>query len=341
MKIKKVLSVLVIMLLTVTAITGCGTGKKNEEKAIKITTTIFPQYDFAKRIGGDRADVKMLLKPGAESHSFEPTPQDIKTISESDLFIYTGGENDTWVKGILDSMDSKKKPKAIKLLDMVKTVEEEHVEGMEEEKHDHDSESSDEHDSEHKEDSHESESEHEDEHKHEVDEHVWTSPKNALQIAEKIKDEMIAKDKDGKEIYEKNFKELKSELEALDKEFKSTVDSAKRKTVLFGDRFPFRYLADEYGLKYYAAFSGCSTDSEASAKTVAFLIDKVKEEKLPVVFTIELSNGKIADTIVESTGAKKLTLHSCHNLTTDEMKKGVSYVDLMKENIKNLKTALN
>lgn len=339
---KKILAMAMVALLVMTTFVGCGSNKSADNgKKMKIVTTIFPPYDFAKKIGGDKADVSLLLKPGAESHTYEPTPQDIKKIQESDIFIYTGGENDDWVKKILASMGDKK-PKVLKLVDMVKTVEEEHVEGMQEEDHDHDKDKhkKGDHDKdEHKGDSHKKDKHEESE--HEIDEHVWTSPKNADKIAKTIYEEMAKVDKDNKDKFEKNYKELKGQLDDLDKEIREVVKNGKRKTILFGDRFPFRYLAKEYGLKYYAAFSGCSKDAEASAQTVKFLINKVKKEKLPVVFTIEMSNGKVAKSIVEATGAKQLMLHSLHNLTEDELKAKKTYVDLMKDNIKNLKQALN
>ncbi len=333
---KKILSICLILFLTVTTFTACSSKDNTDNGKIKVVTTIFPQYDFAKKIGGDKVDVKMLLKPGAESHTYEPTPDDIKDIENSDLFIYTGGENDHWIEEVLESASKKdSKLEEIKLLDIVKTLDEETVEGMEEEEHDHDHDKDEDHDKDDKHDDYDEDSD------HEIDEHVWTSPKNAIIIAEKIKDELIEKDKDNKSFYEKNFEELKKELESLDNDFSEVVKNGKRKTILFGDRFPFRYFANEYGLTYYAAFSGCSTDSEADAKTISFLIDKVKKEKLPVVFTIELSSEKIGDTIAEATGAEKLVFHSCHNLSKEDYEKGISYVEIMRKNLENLKKALN
>lgn len=351
---KKILSIITVFILVLTGLSSCGLKGENQNGKLKVMTTIFPQYDFAKKIGGDKVEVKMLLKPGAESHTFSPTPQEIKEVGDSDIFIFVGGENDSWVKKILEGIDSNK-VKTLKLLDMVKTLDEEIVEGMEDKEHDHDKDDDhDDHDKDHdseKDDDHDKDededhdkdhdSDKDDEHDHEIDEHVWTSPKNALVIAEKIKNEFIKKDKDNKEVYEKNFEELSKELKELDKDLEKTVSTAKRKTILFGDRFPFRYLAHDYGLKYYAAFSGCSTDTEASAQTVTFLIGRVQNEKLPVVFTIEMSNEKIADSIAEATGAKKLTLHSAHNLSEEELKNGITYIDIMKNNIKNLEKALN
>ena len=182
---------------------------------------------------------------------------------------------------------------------------------------------------------------HSHEHEEETDEHVWTSPKNAIEIVDKITSLICGKDPKNDDSYEKNSADYKEQLEQLDASFREVVDSAKRKTILFGDRFPFRYFADEYGLSYYAAFTGCSTETEASAATVAFLTDKVKEEQIPVVFTIELSNGKIADSICEATGAKKMTLYSCHNVTKEQMENGATYLSMMTENVDSLRAALN
>lgn len=328
-----------ILILTLAGLTGCTRGKTAlpeenpaegaaavpaAEQKLKIVTTIFPQYDFARQIGGEYADVRMLLKPGAESHSFEPTPQDIKTIQEADIFIYVGGENDVWVDSILDSLDSKK-PDTLKLLDCVDTVEEELAEGMEDGHDGHEGEEE------------RQEAEHDEA---ETDEHVWTSPVNAARIVEKIAAVMSGKDPAHARIFAANSAAYQKELEQLDADFRKTVQNGRQKLILFGDRFPFRYLADEYGLTYYAAFSGCSTETEASAATVAFLIEKVKEENLPVVFVMENSNGKIADSICEATGAQKLPLYSCHNRTKEQHERDATYLSMMRENVENLQTAL-
>ena len=290
---------------------------------LSIVTTIFPQYDFTKQIVGDKADVTMLLKPGLESHSYEPTPQDIKTIQSSDLFIYTGGENDTWIYGIIESMGDSA-PETMKLIDLVNTVEEEIVEGMQhdhgndrdyveyadyEEEHDH---------AEHEESEEDYKDREKDDHKHvhEVDEHVWTSPINAIKIVEQITNVLNEKDPINAEIYSENSAAYIERLKDLDQQFEDVIEHAKRKVILFGDRFPFRYFTDEYDLDYYAAFTGCSANTEASAATVAFLIDKVNELQLPVVFSIELSNEKIADSIVEATDAEKMTFHSIHKFVS-------------------------
>lgn len=241
-------------------LTGCGAVRGENEAddgKISVVTTIFPQYDFVRQIAGDSVDLQMLLKPGEETHSYEPTPQDIIAIQNSDIFIYVGGENDAWVEDILDSM-----PEAdmvtLKLMDCVDTLEEEHVEGMQEQPgHSHEEEE-DAH--------HEDEAEEEDAHSaHEIDEHVWTSPVNASKIVEQIKDLLVECDPDNEQTYEANAAAYEEDLAELDGEFRSVVDSAERRLVIFGDRFPFRYFADEYGLDYYAAFPGCASDTEPSA----------------------------------------------------------------------------
>ncbi|WP_312105291.1 metal ABC transporter substrate-binding protein [Pygmaiobacter massiliensis] len=330
---KRILAFSLAALLAL-SLSACGSTDPVETKKEKLTivTTNFPPYDFVRQIGGEAVEVTMLLKPGAESHSYEPTPKDIKAVQNADLFIYTGSENDVWVEDILSSLGGEK-PDTLKLLDCVPTVEEELVEGMEAE-HDHDEGESDTHT---KSDAHDEEEHNE----HEIDEHVWTSPKNAILITEKISQEMQQRDPNHAETYAKNAAAYLEKLNALDSELTEVTTHAKRKTILFGDRFPFRYLADAYGLNYFAAFSGCSSETEPDASTVAFLVDKVKAEQLPVVFTIELSNGKIADSICDATGARKLTLHSCHNLTKDEWERGETYLSIMEQNVKQLKEALN
>ncbi|HHU53449.1 MAG TPA: zinc ABC transporter substrate-binding protein [Clostridiaceae bacterium] len=306
-------------------------------KKLSIVTTIFPQYDFAKQIVGDKANVTMLLKPGLDGHSYEPTPQDIKTIQAGDLFIYTGGENDAWVDSIIESMGDQA-PETMKILDLVDTLDEEIIEGMQHD-HDHKDHDQEEHDHEDQEGHNHEEDEHE--HIHEIDEHVWTSPVNAIAIVEQITDALKAKDPVNAGIYSENCNAYIEKLEDLDQQFENVVDKGKRKVILFGDRFPFRYFADEYDLDYYAAFTGCSADTEASAATVAFLIDKVRELQLPVVFAIEFSNEKIADSIVEATEAEKLTFHSIHNLSVEELAAGETYISLMEKNLKVLEKALN
>lgn len=517
-KLKKIISILVVIAMVGIMMAGCNNSSTKEEvssspestsnsetnessnEKISVISTIFAPYDFVREVAGDNAGITMLLPPAAESHSFEPTPQDIIKIQDCDVFIYVGGDSDAWVDEVLESLDTSNM-KIISLMDTVSVVEEETVEGMEsdhghshgdeeidpanvtdrplsdfngkwisgiplindgsldaylshaaekeeitlDEKkkntlekwaseydnieikdnkliingneseysakgyeivegdhgtsvwykyeistpiesmptylifNDHQYTSHDEHEEEH-DDEHD---EHEEiahfhirfgnesfealissedptpyyfdssytgeeigefmsghSHETEYDEHVWTSPKNAKIIVQKISDTLCESDSQNSDIYKQNTTAYLEKLDKLDKDFQEVVDNAVRKTLIFGDRFPFRYFVDAYGLDYYAAFPGCSTETEASASTVAFLIDKVKAENIPVVFHAELSNEKMANTISESTDAKILLLHACHNVSKDEFEKGVSYIDLMNQNVQNLKEAL-
>lgn len=324
-KVFAILLINIVMIIGTMGFTGCSSNKENDGK-LNVVTTIFASYDFTRQIVKENGNVTMLLPPGAETHSYEPTPQDIIKISESDVFIYIGGENDQWVDEILDTIDTEN-IKIIKLMDLVETVEEEIVEGMEaEEDHEEGEATNDAH-------------EHDEE--TEWDEHVWTSPKNAITISKALAKEFEEIDKDNTKVYEENLDSYVSTLTQLDSEFEEVINNSKRDVMIFGDRFPIRYFVEEYGLKYYAAFPGCSSETEASASTVAFLIDKVKQENIPVVFKIELSTGNIANTISEATGAKVLTFYACHNLSKEDFDNGKTYVDFMRDNLKNLKEALN
>ncbi len=321
---KNLIKICSIVALCTFLLLGCNNiNNAQKDNKLSVVTTIFPQYDFVREIAGDNVNLSMLLKPGSESHSYEPTPKDIITIQNCDVFIYVGGESEKWTEDILNSIDTKN-IKIISLMECVDIVEEEIVDGMEHE--------------------HEDDKHHEDNLSHdeeiEYDEHVWTSPKNAIKIVNQISEVLSSLDEKNKEKYNKNTKEYITKLEDLDSLFKSIVNDSSRKTLVFGDRFPFRYFAYSYGLDYYAAFPGCSTETEASAATVSFLINKVKDDNIPVVFYIELSNEKMADTICEATGAKKLLLHSCHNITKKDFENGISYLDLMEGNAYNLVEAL-
>lgn len=337
-------------------LTGCGMsgqqteqngGKeqnKVENEKISVVATIFPQYDFVRQIAGDDVELKMLLKPGEETHSYEPTPQDIIAIQNSDLFIYVGGENDAWVEDILESMPDNGR-KTLKLVECVDTVEEEHVEGMKEERgHDHDDhDDHDEDDAEHEEDEadHEEHGQEETHSVHEIDEHVWTSPVNAVKIVEQIKEELCELDPENASVYEENAETYVEQLKELDQEFQDVVDHSKRKLMIFGDRFPFRYFAEAYGLDYYAAFSGCASDTEPSAATMAFLINKVRDENIKTVLKMELSNENIAKAIAEATNADVKEFYSCHNLTAEQFADGETYLSLMEKNVETLREVLN
>ena len=312
---KKIL-LIIILAIFLSGVTGCRQNKnaaaRNADGKINVTATIFPPYDFVRQIAGDRVNLRMLLPPGAESHSFEPSPRDIITIQNSGLFIYGGGDSDNWIDRILQSMDTDNM-RILAMMDAVEVVEEEIVEGMEEDN---------------------------EEEEIAYDEHVWTSPRNAIAIVRAITELLCETDAVNAELYGQNATAYIEELERLDAAFEDVVAGALRDTFVFADRFPFRYFADAYGLSYFAAFPGCSTETEPSAATVAFLINKIRAEKIPVVFHIELSNERMADTISGETGAKKLLLHACHNITTRDFDSGLGYLEIMRRNVENLREAL-
>lgn len=345
---KKLLACALAASVAIFGLTACSNQDKADAHKLKIVTTNFAEYDFARQITGDKADVKMLLKPGAESHSYEPSPQDIKTIQDSDLFVYVGGDSDEWVGDILESMD--KKPNTFKLMDAVDLMEEEVKEGMVHEHHDDDKDCCDEHKEHEHEHEHEEHADKHEEHadKHEehadepeMDEHVWTSPVNAIKIVEKMSAEIIKLDPNNADTYKKNTEEYIKKLQKLDGEFRDVVKNGKRKEIVVGDRFPFLYFVKEYGIEYYAAFPGCSKDTDTNPATIAFLTEKVKEDNIPVVFHIELSNEQMSKAIAEATGAKSELLNAVHNISDEDFKKGVTYIDLMEHNVEVLKEALN
>jgi zinc transport system substrate-binding protein len=318
----KHLIVFALLALFVPAMTGCERAPNAySNDKIGIIATTFAPYDFAREIAGDKANVSMLLPPAAESHSFEPTPRDIIEIQNCDVFIYVGGESDEWVNETLESMDTAKM-KIITLMDCVTVVEEEIVEGMEDEGDDGESITSGDEET-------------------EYDEHVWTAPKNAKAIVQKLSAAFSEADSANAAAYRQSETAYLAKLDELDAAFRAVADGAARKTIVFGDRFPFRYFADAYGLDYFAAFPGCSTETEPSAATVKFLVDKVTAEKIPVIFHIELSNENMANTIGEATGAKVLLLHACHNVSRDDFTNGESYLSLMTRNVEALREALN
>ena len=334
-----------VLMIFSAGLTGCGRTEEPEDGRMKVVTTIFPPYDFARAVSGGLADVTMLLSPGEEVHSYEPTPLDIKRIQGSDLFIYVGGENDVWVDRILDNM-GEERPRTLRMVELTDTVAEEIVEGMMEERGEH------EHSGEHEDHGELAESEEavyeehihsgdssEEEHE-EADEHVWTSPVKAAEITEAIAEKMAEIDPDNAESYRANARDYIAQILEIDAQFREITKNAARRTIVFGDRFPIRYFAEEYGLEYFAAFPGCSSETEPSASTMAFLIDKVRQEKIPVVFSIELSNGNISRAICESSEAVPRTYNSCHNVTRDQMENGATYVSLMTENLDVIREAL-
>ena len=289
----------------------CAPAAHASQEPLSIVCTIFPAYDFARQLAGDTAQVTLLLPPGGDCHSYEPSPRDIIRIQEADLFLYGGGESDHWVEEILSSMGDDA-PRAFRLTDCVTLLAEETTESME---------------------AHHEEAE--------MDEHVWTSPKNAMRIVEDLSAALCEIAPENADAYGAALTGYLGELEALDAAFEETVAQGKRDLIVFGDRFPFRYFAHDYHLRYDAAFPGCSEDSEPSVRTVISLVETVRAEEVPVIFYIEFSSRKTADVLAEETGAKELLFHSCHNVSAEELEDGATYLSLMWNNVAALKEALN
>lgn len=341
---------------------------------LKVAVTLFPYYDFVRQIAGDQVDLQMVIPAGMDSHSFEPTPADIRTIQHADVLISNGGTMEHWLDETLAALDTTSMT-IVTMMDYVDTVEEEIVEGMEDADHDHDHahvHAADDHDhsnetpEEHAAHAHEADDyDHSGEtpeehaaHAHEADdhdyvdhdgheeeieydEHIWTSPVNAMKLVDVIGDTLAQADPAHADIYHQGAASYKKELEEIDAGFREVCANRKRNMIVMGDKFPFRYLADEYQLDYRAAFSGCSSDTEPSAKTIAYLIDKVKEEKIPAVYYLELSSHRVAEIIGEETGAEPLLLHSCHNVTRAQFDAGITYAGLMRQNIENLRKGID
>lgn len=319
-QIHKRVLVLILCCMLVPALNASAQDTK-----LQIIATVFPAFDFARSIAGENAQVSLLLPPGSESHSYEPTPQDLIAIQNADLFLYVGSESEHWIEEMLLSMGDHA-PRTFRLTDCVMLLEEETSKSME---HTHTHGESCEH-----------EHDHDQEHR-ELDEHVWTSPKNAVEIVAKLTHVLKELSPAYASRFEDNAQKYISELQALDAEFEKVVSSSKRNLLIFGDRFPIRYFADAYGLNYDAAFPGCSEDSEPSVRTIISLIDTVREQKIPVVFYIEFSSRRTADILAEETGAQPLLFHSCHNVSAEELQNGATYLSLMHQNLEALKEALN
>lgn len=322
---KKLICGLMIVVLSLSCFFGCGTNKgKKEESKIKIVTTIFPEYDWVMNIlkdNKDNAEVTLLLDKGVDLHNYQPSAEDIMKISKCDLFIYVGGESDEWVKDVLKKADNKKM-KVINLLEVLgnKAKEEEVIEGMQEEKH-----------------------EHEEGEEHETDEHVWLSLNNAKVLVNKIGSTLMEIDTENKDDIKENTQNYIKKLDSLNKKYKETIKEANKKTLIFGDRFPFRYLLDDYGFNYYAAFSGCSAETEASFETVSFLSKKTDELSLNYILTIEGSDTKLAKTIISNTknkNQKVLTMDSMQSTTSNDIKSGKTYLETMENNLKVIEKAI-
>ena len=292
--------ILCILLLICLLFPGCTTSEKSDK--ISIVAVSFPGYSFAKEIAGNKAEITLLLPLGSEAHGYEPCPKDMMKIQDCDIFIYGGGESEHWVEEVLVSTDGSMKK--IVMLDCVPEAADAH-EG----------------------------------HDHGVDEHVWTSPKNAMEITCAIGEALCESDPENKDFYQKNQQAYLDKLADLDARYREAFQD-KKAEIIMADRFPFLYMAEDYHFSYAAAFPGCAGESEPGAAKVAELIDKVQEKDVKVVYYTEFSNRKVADIICESTGAKALMLHSCHNVSKADFEKGESYLSLMERNLSNLKEAL-
>lgn len=301
----------VIILALCLLLCGCNAEPEpaHDASKLQIVCTSFPAYDFVREIAGDNAELTLLIKPGSEVHSYEPTPKDMIRIRQCDLFICNGGESEQWVDSLITP-----ELNTIHMMDCVDAVEESH-EGIYAAEHEYGEEA-------------------------ELDEHVWTSPLNAIRISGAICNELCRLDEANAEEYTARFTAYKSQLLTLDREFRQAVKDSGKHTLVFADRFPMRYFALEYGLDCYAAFPGCSSETEPSAKTVAYLIDRVREDSIPAVLYMEFSNQKMADVICEDTGCKKLPFYSAHSVSAQQFEDGVTYLDLMRMDLNSLKEAL-
>lgn len=299
----------VIMLLVLVQ----GESFRYEKNGVSVVATSFAPYDFARQISGDSTDITMLLAPGEESHTYEPSPGDIMKIKDCDVFIYGGGESEKWVDSILESIESD--IEIIRMMDVVELCETDHSHD-EYDGHNHDEET-------------------------EYDEHVWTSPLNAVEIVKVISDALIKVDGENSDVYKTNTEEYIGALIALDESIESAVKSADKNIIVIGDRFPLIYFTKRYDLHYESAFPGCSAQTEANPATIARLIDTVENDDISLVFKVDLSRGNVAETISESTGAQIGTLYSCHVISADDYIAGETYISLMQRNLDALKIALN
>ena len=333
---KRILTLFLTLALILSLAACAAPGEKADDGKIQIVATLFPYYDFARAIAGDRADVTLLLSPGREAHSFEPTPLDAVTISESDVFLYNGGEGEYWVDSMLGAAGENIAVIA-RMMDYVDALDEEYVEGMQgADGHDHDHEhgSHDDHDHDHEEDEHDSD-------EIEYDEHIWTSPKNAVVLCRAVCDAICRADAENAAFYRANCENYCAQLEDLDARFAALCESAPRRLLIFADRFPMLYFCREYGLDYRAAFHGCSGDTEPSLATIKFLIDKVEEESIPVVYTIDFGTKKVAAVVSECTGAAVGTLYSMQTVSRADFDAGETYLTLMERNYEALRKGLN
>ena len=313
----RLLPLALLVLAAVLACSNCGRMETaSGEAALRIVCTSFPCYDFVRAVAGDAAEITLLIKPGAEVHSFEPTPLDVRTIAECDLFVCIGGESDAWADDILSAFGDSV-PRTLRLIACVEAIEEEETEGM----------------TVHAAATGADEIEY--------DEHIWTSPVNAMRMVEAVRDELDLLRPELAGAFDGSAEEYRNEISGIDAELRALVESAPRRELIFGDRFPFLYLAREYGLACWAAFPSCAAESEPSAKTLSFLIEKVRADGVPAVYQIELSSGRTARAVAEETSTEVLTLQSAQNVSEADFTAGATYVSLMRENIEALRKGLN
>lgn len=287
---------------------------KQSDNRIQIVATLFPQYDFAKQIGGDRVSVLLLLTPGTETHTYEPTPQDIISINDADLFIYTGKYMEPWADRIISGVYSD--TKILDASNNISLIKSEDDDEDEEEEHEHE------------------------EHHHEFDPHIWLNPQNAIVMVKNITDELCELDKDNEEYYRANSKKLIEEINNLDSDFENAIKELGKNKIAFGGTFAYAYFVNHYNLEYVTAYDSCGESSEPSVAKVKEVIDYMKENNIKVVFYQEASSGRVADSIAKETGAQKLVFHTIHNATQEEINNGETYISLMRKNLENLKHAL-
>lgn len=300
---------LLLLILCWMAVLSCGCAKG---ESARIVTTSFPCYDLARHVAGDAAEVQMLIRPGTEVHSYEPTPADILSIGNADLFVCIGGESDVWTDGILGSFGSEA-PATLRLMESVEALEDEHEDHDEGAHHDALA----------------------------LDEHIWTSPKNALKMLRSVEDALCDVLPEASAQLHANADAYAAEIEAIDAELAQLIANAARTELVFADRFPFLYLAHDYGLTCEAAFASCTSETEASAQTLVRLIQTIQRDGIPAVYVIEMSNGSIARTLAEETGVEILEMHSMQTVTQEEFAAGESYASLMRKNLIALEKGLN
>ena len=319
--------ILALLLAAAVALPLCAcapAGEEAEDGRLQVVCSLFPYYDFVREIGGAYVSPRLLVAAGREAHSFEPTPMDVIRVSRADVFVYNGGEGEQWVDEILDSA-GENIPTVLRMMDYADTLTEEPLTGHDDHDHaDHDHEHDDDHDSD----------------DIEYDEHIWTSPVQAMKLCRAICDALCAADPAHAAAYRSNLQEYLGQLAELDAAFRQVCGEKKRSLLVFGDRFPLLYFCREYGLDYRAAFHGCSSDTEPSLYTLKFLIDKVRQQDIPVVYALELSSRKVADAIAETTGAKVETFYSCQTVSQADWAAGEGYVSLMRRNVAALREGI-